>query len=72
MKIAHTMIVVQVMKIAHAMMVVQVMKIVYAMNVTMLARKAMQVMKVREVMKGEKVKERRSPNQKVLGYETRT
>lgn len=47
------------------------MKTVYAMNVTMLAKKAVQVMKIREVMKGEKVKERKSSNPKVLSYKTR-
>ncbi len=38
------------MKIAHAMIVVQVMKIAHAINVTVLVIKTMQVMKVKKVI----------------------
>ncbi len=65
MKIAHAMMVVQVMKIAHAMMVVQVMKIVHAMMVVQVMKTAhamkavVKVIQTVQVMKGGKVNKTR-------------
>ncbi len=55
MKIAHAMMVVQVMKIVHVMIVVQVMKIVYTMIVMQVMKTAHAMKAVMQVMKGEKV-----------------
>ena len=50
MKIAHGMMVMQVMEIAHAMVVVQVMKTAHAMKTDVQDIKTVQVMKVKKVM----------------------